>query len=85
MNHQKTLELVMHCQELTHHQKDFASRYVTSERKTHVCTSHTLSGEVTYHQETLQVVTHTVKKKSPVISRQRDVTSGYTPSERRYK
>ena len=34
MYHQKTLEVVMHCQEkLTHHQKDFASRYITSERK----------------------------------------------------
>ena len=34
MYHQKTLEVVMHCQEeLTHRQKDFASRYITSERK----------------------------------------------------
>ena len=34
MYHQKTLEVVMHCQEkLTHRQKDFASRYIKSERK----------------------------------------------------
>ena len=34
MYHQKTLKVVMHCQEkLTHPQKDFASRYVKSERK----------------------------------------------------
>ena len=34
MFHQKTLEVVMHCQEkLTHRQKDFASRCITSERR----------------------------------------------------
>ena len=34
MYHQKTLEVVMHCQEkLTHRQKDFASRYITSEER----------------------------------------------------
>ena len=34
MYHQKTLEVVMHCQEkLSHRQKDFASRHITSERK----------------------------------------------------
>ena len=34
MYHQKTLEVVVHCQEkLTHRQKDFASRYIMSERK----------------------------------------------------
>ena len=34
MYHQKTLEVVVHCQEkLTHRQKDFASRYITSEGK----------------------------------------------------
>ena len=34
MYHQKTLEVVMHCQEKsTYLQKDFASRYIMSERK----------------------------------------------------
>ena len=69
MYHQKTLEVVMHCQEkLTHRQKDFASRNITSELRKMFqssykplkdASSYTPSGEVTYRQETLQVATHT--------------------------